>query len=197
MPKRARDLPVFSDGYDWAEDQRVFKVLKQLDEQDKECLFYCITEHLGDKHYCFTYGFNGEDHIETVGSMCHHAAAGQLASAFAGGPGARVPDLAFHSRTIGPDDDWEAWCGGHKNVPLYKQQIEMCEALIKRIVASNYIAKYVPEAEKAEYIAFIRGQIEKLDREKTPIFSPYGKMSWAVGGIYIDNPEMAKRIGAR
>jgi hypothetical protein len=186
------EAPLFSEDYDWQENRRVIDVLNELEKQDKECLWYCIMEHLDDKRYCLTFNFNGEDRIASIGVLCHTSAAGQLAAAFLGGPGSRMPSILFHWRSVGPDDDSIAWRRDHKNIPLYKQQIEMCEAVIKRIQTSDYISKYVPESEESKYVEFIKGQIEKLEREKRPIFSWLGTLTWGIEERY--NAKKAEEI---
>ncbi|HEY2760672.1 MAG TPA: hypothetical protein VGI75_08010, partial [Pirellulales bacterium] len=62
--------PMFSIDYDWKEDVRVRTAAKELSEQEGESLWWSLIAHLDDKRYAIAYGYNGEPHIASIGTLC-------------------------------------------------------------------------------------------------------------------------------
>src|SRR5690606_12763619 len=117
-------------GYDWNEDHRIRKVADELSGYDREDLWWCLMEHLSDERYSIAFVYNDGLHIASVGGLCWQKTQQDLQSPYID----LVPD-AFRRklRVIGSLPSLKEWYKGHKKVPLYEQQIEIGELMLKKL----------------------------------------------------------------
>ena len=174
-PKRTRVsiswadyAPLFADDYDWNEDRRVREVIKRLEECDREALWSCLAEHFEDDRYALAFSAHEETTIiASVGRLCRDEATHDLEFPYQQfGYG---PEMIFF-RDLKKDVD--EWYAKHSGTPLYKQQIEICEATIRRLATLGW-----PPKAKAQIEANIKAEIETLERTMVPVFSERLRMA--------------------
>ena len=128
------DVPLFPRSYDWDEESRVRRMIARLGLEDSEAEVQCLAEHVADERYCTTYEFDGYVHVASIGRLCWQKVAYDLQFPFwECSPGVDVGNQHPQLKPIRSPDDVRQWCNAHKNVPLYEQQIELCNMAIQRI----------------------------------------------------------------
>ena len=188
--------PLFSDDYDWNEDERVRKIANELSHLDGEDLWWSLIAHLDDPRYAIAYGFNGEPHIRSVGVLCWDKAAIDFEWFFFH----FAPRSDLDGRPLRPfsvlrtPSDLKDWLNSHKDVPLYKQQIELAELALKKLereLPSIEKYRHISDTEKADYIANVNKQMATLEETKTPIL---GHRPLLIGGCEFYDAKVAKEI---
>src|SRR5205823_3344939 len=124
--------PLFSEDYDWQEDKRVREVAHQLSRQHSDALWLGLLNHVDDERYAISYDFNGNTKIKTIGDLCWSKANNDIQWPY------RQfipmdPDTGFRLYTLEvllSPDDLKEWFAKHKDIPLYQQQLELCELAI-------------------------------------------------------------------
>jgi hypothetical protein len=176
------NLPLFSEDYDWADQQRVLEACDRLVKRQGGDLWPCLVEHLGDKRYAFTCLLNDRGANITVGNFCSVIAYRDLVEPFravwpneANFPVGGAISMKHQLFIAPPCHDLARWCHARRSKPLWELQIELGEWGIRMIES----LKDVPEDQKAVLIKRTRAVIDGLRRTKTPIvqnrFSPYSE----------------------
>lgn len=165
---------VYSDDYDWNEDQRVCDVVDELSKHTGENLWWCLMEHMKDERYSITFFSNDYRPIASVGILCWQKAAKDLRAPY---DHPDVIDDRF-TRSVQPvrhRDSLEKWYAEHQDVPLYRQQIDLGEAILKRL---DRVQKRGPrdhynpsEEEKVQIRAAVKARMELLEQTQKPMFS--------------------------
>ena len=188
--------PLFADNYDWKEDYRVFQAAKEISKHSGEDLWWCLMEHLDDERYAISYAFNDYARVASIGHLCCQKALDDLQMLYwQFSPGYEIDNTYRPLRVIRSFENLKGWYHDHKNVPLFQQQIELCEAAIVKIQNLDLAShKFHPisDQEKAEYIANIKKQIEKLRDTKKPILISHGLLQFGDYEFY--NADLAKEI---
>jgi hypothetical protein len=163
--------PLFADDYDWDEDRRVWALSHALELYNSEKLWRCLLEHLDDERYTAAYAIDEYARIGSVGGACQSVARSYLQAAYM----RHLPPSLYGSEPsmnllaperVGP------WCHDHAGLLLYRQQAELCEAAVKKMQAMTI--PRVPEAEKAQFAADIKRQIDTLLRTEKPVICMQG-----------------------
>jgi hypothetical protein len=161
----ADDAPLFDDNYDWNEDRRVREVAARLrDECDREELLRCLPDHFDDERYSAAVHFNGETRIEPVCAFCLSTVHEELEFPYLQ---LRADADTRYVMSLFSKDKLKGWCSAHKDIPIYKQQIELCEEAIKNTAT----VKLFSNEQKSRLTAEIEKEIELLQRTARPVFS--------------------------
>ena len=163
------DNPLFAEGYDWDEDTRVWLLVWEFEKYNSEDLWRCPAEHVDDERYVLAYASDDYARIASIGGLCRSQALSYLSGPFMthlprsmdGNAPAMRP---FSPKQVGPR------CHGHAGVPLYKQQVELCEAAVEKMQAMPRI----PDADKTQFAADVKRQIGVLLRTKQPWITSRG-----------------------
>jgi hypothetical protein len=177
------EVPVFADGYDWPEQDRVWQALQTVIKTKSDTLWWRLVEHVDDARYALT--SDNDEFVDmtarnySVGRLCYHIAKTDL-----GRPYLRhlsedewriLPESSFHPQ----DEFWQLkdkWTGK----PLYLIQIEVCRRAIEQMAAATGITsglggesparKFTPE-EKARFTDEVKKEIEELKRTNQAVTS--------------------------
>jgi hypothetical protein len=155
--------PLFADDYDWDEDDRVWRVIREFKKYNGEELWNCLLEHLDDERYVVAYALDDEAYIQTIGNLCRCLARDYLDVAYMKHLPSSMDGNTPAMRLFSPEGVG-LWCRDHAGIPLYRQQAELCEAAIKKMQTMPR----VPGADKAKFTADVRRQIGALLRTRDP-----------------------------
>ncbi len=163
--------PLFDDDYDWNEDARVRRVIADLSRFDRDELWHSLIEHIDDEQYSLAFAFNDGARIASVGQLCWRSMANDLEMPyFDVSPGIDRGHALFQLLSLKTKENLKKWEHDHADVPLYKQQIEMCEGALNRIQTVK-TATPIPESEKSQFSVDVKKLIDTLRKTKKPIFS--------------------------
>jgi len=159
------DAPDFSNGFDFADQDRVHDAIAALYDHVEEA-WPEMVNHLADKRYSITLARLGDDpHNYTVGAVCFAILSDFLTCPYFDElpKGARArTDLRFLARFLTPDE-LKKWCEERSTKPLYELQIEMCKSEIDTLPKFGWTAT---EKEQQDSAAAINRQIKSLSEAK-------------------------------
>jgi hypothetical protein len=192
-PRLVANTALFSEKYDWAEQQRVIKAVDVLVREKKKSddVWPRLVEHIGDERYSLTCEFNGGVGNRTIGSICWDIAYHDLLAPFSGSwPNAsEIPGNIFVggvALTVPPHHDLRTWYHARQGKPLWELQVELGEWGIKTVEGLTELAK----DKKAWSIQKTKATIDILRRTKKPIVR---KLPWSYETKFFDAQE-AKEI---
>jgi hypothetical protein len=180
--------PLYADNYDFNEDDRVRGVIKQLKHYDNEDVWRWLSEHRHDDRYALAYAFNDGAYISSIGTFCRRAVVETLQNPYL----RHLPPCYNFSRPrLGPFaslDEEDAWFRDHPNMPLYQQQISLCEKAINKLIPT---LRRGTDSDRQQFAADILSEIDGLKRSKQPTFNGFC-MIYSETDRY--NAVMAKQI---
>ena len=188
--------PLFSGDYDWKEDDRIVQMANKISQQDSEDLWWSLISHLEDKRYAIAYGYDGEAQIESIGDLCWMKAMYDVQWFYT----RFAPRSFLDDRPLTPlivirsPSEMQNWFRNHKDVPLYKQQIELAEQALKKFdkeLPSIEQYQHMSDTEKDNYISNVKKQIATLEETKSPILGHRPLLS---GGCEFYNANFADEI---
>ena len=160
---------VFSADYDHNEDARIRSTIRRLERRsDPEDLWWCLRDHLHDDRYATPVTYDFYKHAATIGNLCRERVADDLDAPF---------------RNVIEEHFWrqfrvwyqlDEWCAAHNDVPLYQQQIERGEEILKKLETLKQGDRefWIPgDDDKPGIRRDVGQQIEILKRTGMPIFS--------------------------
>jgi hypothetical protein len=188
-----RRLPLYPEGYDWKEEERVRDALDKLYQEATAELWEELVRREGDERYCVTVVDNAEDaHVHSVGLVCWYLAYSRLVGVFEQHlppnrlrVGARIP---LDAHAIVPAKTLAEWRKARAKKSLYQLQIEVCENALRELAK----VKRVSEKEKADARRKIEAEIRKLKAEKKPVFLKHASFRETQDALY--TPGLAARI---
>lgn len=163
--------PLFSQHYDWTEDDRVRRKVGELDAKIREGGCACLMGHLADERYALTYAFNDGLYIDSIADLCWRKLVFELQYPFwQFVPGIDYGEPLRELRIVNTLEELNAWHKNHMGTLFYLQQIELCELALAR-AEKLQLSKRVSAHQKREFIEKIKSQIDKLAKSKKPILS--------------------------
>ncbi len=186
-----REIAMFPESYDWAEDARVLRALDKLFQDRTLALWEELVRRGDDPRYCVTLvSVQNEDaQIISVTGVCFRLAYSHLVDVFKQHlPVSEDADGRKIALDIGIENLAE-WRKKRANKSLYELQIEVCENALSQVSK----AKGVSEDDEALARGKIKGEIARLKRTKQPFFVPYRRAFFPYLG-YGYTPGIAKRI---
>jgi hypothetical protein len=173
-PERATNRYVrYGQDYDHEEDKRVRAVVDKLDKQrSTEDLWWCLLEHINDDRYTIVFRYDDYSHIAMIGHLCWQKAAHDLDAPFS-----QVIDYKFWRQFRIGKDALNDWYTIHRGVPLYQQQIERGEVMLRKLelIKRQDREFWIPdEKDKVQIRHDIESQIALLKQTQKPIFSNEG-----------------------
>jgi hypothetical protein len=174
LAHRTRDampstVAVFSETYDWKEEQRVHQALDKLYDDTSEELWEELVRKAGDQRYCIVIVSPvTEDAIpNSVGAVCADLAYCRLVSVCRqhlpkdpATPGRPPALFGFVDRL-----KLQSWRKSRAEQSLYQLQVEVCE----RVLSELPTVKGVPQAEKDLAFKKIEAEIKELRIRKQPL----------------------------
>jgi hypothetical protein len=163
--------PVFKNGFDWSEQDRVQKAIKLLVNHAEEA-WPDLVNHLDDNRYAITYHFPTFDSAEnySIGDICEQIISDSISQGYYHQlpRRSRASEQVYHL-TSEPlpckEGKLKTWCEARSKKKLYELQVEMC----------NWVLGEIPELTKAtederkSAIAAIKTQIKTLETTKKPV----------------------------
>ena len=188
------------DPYDWAEQDRVQKAIKAVQDDKSDEMWRRLRDHYDDKRYALTLVFDGAVNSKdvSVGDLCAAMPGPDYDAAYI----RHLPKVSgyyfFHPSSIVADDKYAGR-------PLYELQIVACQEAIRemsRLKATEYIpfndyraeeqAHTFTAEEKAKFTESVRKEIEELKRTKKPVVGPEKPLA-----IYTSAWESLRAHGAK
>lgn len=186
---------VFTEDYDWREQDRVWRSLTEL-YANAEKAWPEMVNHLDDSRYCITFNISMGGANYTIGDVLAKIMDAYLSEPYFRHVRPLGSQLAFswlgHSEFMEQHDE-KAWCEQRSQKTLYELQVEMCEWAIVRIrkLPDNVLS----EEARAKLITEVEKEIESLRRSKRPVVPPPivgNSLRW---GLY--TPDEAEQIRSR
>lgn len=187
-------LPLFSENYDWDEQQRVRRAISALWCSLSPELWEELLKNEDDNRYSLTVMIipeTGSAKNYSVGDWCRELAYYSLINAFTqhltprseptGGP----EGYPVYVEVGVESDDLVVWRKRRMSKSLYELQIELCEVAIKAMPAVIGAS----DDQKAAMTEKIQAEIERLNATKCPDIGEH-----CVAGLDLYNPELAGRI---
>lgn len=182
--------PVFSDDYDWDEQDRIVQSIEKILRNSDRAL-PALLKHVDDDRYCLT--IRGAQHVNnaSVGDICEMILDKSLCAAHT----RHIPDLEDHNRKLMRlrstayfrGFDLPKWCGEklEMNLALYELQVEICEMEIRNCEQ----IKGIPETAKQRFVSAVRSEIVDL-RSRRKAVRPSSIFSAEHSSLYNERKEM-------
>jgi hypothetical protein len=188
-PRVAGSYALFSEKYDWAEQQRVQTALDVLVKHSGADLWPRLLAHLDDKRYALTNKINGVVANMTIGSICWNIAYCDLVTPFSDSWPNRseISGNIFVGGvklTAPPHHDLKTWYHARQGKALWELQVELGEWGIKTMEGLTELDK----DEKVQCIQRSKATIDLLRRTKNPIVNK----RWPYETDYFDAHEAKK-----
>jgi hypothetical protein len=167
-------MPLYSETYNWAEEERVHRAIQELAEADSEELWPKLMANLGDKRYCMMYtNYNtvSRDYEATVGDVCFWIGLKDLRHAYypmAPRQRRRGPILPQLAQPFFSADELTEWWRSRRNKPLYEIQIDLADLAVSRVEQAEATVVSKEDAEK--FIAGVKKVAAELRAAKKPVF---------------------------
>ncbi len=175
-PKLEGDLPrnrvFFGEEYDYKEQVRVFKAVKELKKRDGNELWPRLVAHVDDERYALTWETGaGTNRNMTVGKLCRLIAWWDINVAIERLSPTEV-DEEFGSRpthlVTAPDflgERFIAWREKRKGKQLYEMQIDVLEWTMTEPGALSRLS----EGQRDEYVDKVKAEIKRLKETREPV----------------------------
>lgn len=180
---------LFSEDYDWKEEERTRKAIGQLRKNRTEEVWEELVKRSADERYCVivTSVKTGDAHVEEVGLVCNSFARSRLIGVY----WRHLPRSPHkEGEKLILDDgvgNLAKWRKDRAEKTLYELQIEVCMKAIEALEKE----KRVPKEERKNARIKIEREIEQLRKTRRPS-QIEGGHSFYVGSVY--NPDLAKRV---
>jgi hypothetical protein len=164
-----RSRVFFHEPYDVAEQNRVYEVLRKLNESSGNELWPRLVQHLDDERYALTwYQGNGITRNMTVGDLCGFIAREELRLAYE--RLSPTENSLGRDRPLvhGPDltrRKFAEWCKMRQGMQLYEMQIEILEWT----TSAPGVLDDLSEEQQAEYVSKVKLEIDRLKRTQEPV----------------------------
>jgi hypothetical protein len=177
-PRILANQPIFDVTYKWSEQDRIQRAIQRLVDHAEEA-WPEMVEHLDDKRYCLTHGYEEGSYNVTVGWVCARIISDYLSEAYF----RQFPDdsdageQAFNRLDIShiaTDGNLKAWCVRRNGKRLYELQIETCEWAILEVPKLDEMT----DADRQKWIVAIKDQVEDLREFKKAIFVGRKEADW-------------------
>jgi hypothetical protein len=171
------EAPLVSRDYDWAEQDRVDKAIKAVQDDKSDEMWRRLPAHYADKRYAMTLVFDRVVNSKnvSVGEICAAMPGPDYDTAYI----RHLPEVSgrlyFRPASIMAEKKWAGR-------PLYEQQIAVCEEAIKQfnlLIATEAVrfndyraeekAHTFTAEEKAKFTEAVRKEIKELKRTKKPV----------------------------
>ena len=188
---KGQRAPVFDDSFDLAEDQRVWRQLRQL-AKNCESILPELVDHFDDGRYCTTVSTSsGKTRKMTVGDACYEVVANGICEAYVRHLRTQPKHIIkqFYNEDVIGKDKLKKWCDARKGKPLFSLQIELCDWAIKKLRDESL--DDVAYETIQDWIEVIKAQRESLAKSKTAVVP-----TWFQGEQYIPvRPSQKAEIG--
>lgn len=166
-------VPLFGDGYDWAEQQRVRLAIEAVRRTQSDELWWRLRGAVGDKRYVLTASRGKEVRNFTIGELCGDIVDARLCLGFTAHlpsvPGRLPPSFQPEREFWQREAEWE-----QARSPLHVMQAALCERAIRdwgavqgTLAGSDGIAHLYSADEKARFVVALKKEIlERLTSKK-------------------------------
>jgi hypothetical protein len=165
-------VPVFAEGYDWSEQQRVRLAMDAVMRADPDEIWWYLREAMEDDRYVLTATRGTEVRNFTIGMLCSDLAELRLCLCFTRRlplvPGRLPASFQPEREFLLHEDRWR-----RERMPLHAMQAALCEVAIRHWesvretepCAEGRTHLFSAE-EKSRYVAALRAEIAELTRTR-------------------------------
>jgi hypothetical protein len=192
--KEITNVPIFSENYDWKEQERVSKAIHVVAKRATPEMWETLVLNEKDSRYCLTFANeNGFARNESVGGFCGWIAYEQLVFPVERNLNRLNRQLAakdLKQVSLSDIDDLKKWREARSKKAFFELQIEVCQQGIEKL---GEVKDVSPDA-KAECRARLESEIDTLRRTKAGIF---GEFKFPGDRYDVFDAERARRIRAK